>query len=173
MSEAGRPIAAARAEGMAGGVARSSTASSGARGENASCKPAEFLWKARVYWEDTDGGGIVYYANYLKFLERARTEWLRSFGHSQSQQLKESGLAFTVIGVSVEYHRPARLDDEIIITASPQRVGGAVVRFDQRIYRDTPEDLLVTAQVRVACFDTRTLRARRLPAFITQEIFAT
>ena len=132
-----------------------------------------FRHPVRVYWEDTDAGGIVYYANYLRFLERARTEWLRSFGHSQSQQLKESGLAFTVIGVSVEYHRPARLDDEIIITALPQRVGGAVVRFDQRIYRETPEDLLVTAQVRVACFDTRTLRARRLPAFITQEIFAT
>ena len=134
---------------------------------------SEFTWKARVYWEDTDGGGIVYYANYLKFMERARTEWLRSFGHSQSEQLRETGLAFAVIGLNVEYHKPALLDDEIIIGVLPQRAGGAVVRFDQRIYRGTPDDLLVTAQVRVACFDARTLKARRLPPFITQEIFAT
>ena len=133
----------------------------------------EFTWQARVYWEDTDGGGIVYYANYLKYLERARTEWLRSFGYSQSEQIKETGLAFAVIGLNVEYHRPARLDDELTIGVVPQRAGGAVVRFDQRIYRRTAEDLLVSAQVRVACFDTRTLKARRLPPFLTQEIFAT
>lgn len=132
----------------------------------------EFLWKARVYWEDTDGGGIVYYANYLKFLERARTEWLRSHGQSQSQFLREQGLTFAVIGLSIEYRRPARLDDEITIASAAQREGVTVVIFDQRIYRDTPEDLLVTAQVRVACIDTRTLRPTRLPAFITQEILA-
>lgn len=132
-----------------------------------------FAWKVRVYWEDTDGGGIVYYANYLKFLERARTEWLRSQGHSQSGQLRERGLAFVVIGLSIEYHRAARLDDEITITVGPQRVGGTVMRFDQSIYRNTPGDLLVSAQVRVACIDTRTLRATRLPAYLTEEIFTT
>jgi acyl-CoA thioester hydrolase len=134
---------------------------------------ADFVWRARVYWEDTDGGGIVYYANYLKYLERARTEWLRSFGHSQSEQLRERGLAFTVIQINVEYHRPARLDDELTITVGPERVGGTVVRFNQSIHRDSPQDLLVTAQVRVACIDMRTMRPTRLPAYLTQEIFAT
>jgi acyl-CoA thioester hydrolase len=139
----------------------------------APCTAADFVWKARVYWEDTDGGGIVYYANYLKYLERARTEWLRSFGHSQSEQLRERGLAFTVIQLNVEYHRPARLDDELTISVGPERVGGTVVRFNQVIHRDSPQQLLVTAQVRVACIDMRTMRPTRLPAYLTQEIFAT
>lgn len=133
----------------------------------------EYLWRARVYWEDTDGGGIVYYANYLKFLERARTEWLRSSGHAQSQFLRESGLAFAVISVNIEYRRPARLDDEITITCVAARQGSAVVRFDQRIYRQTPDDLLVEAQVRVACIDTRNGRPQRLPAFLTEELLPT
>jgi acyl-CoA thioester hydrolase len=136
-------------------------------------RSAGFVWKARVYWEDTDGGGIVYYANYLKYLERARTEWLRSLGQSQSEQLRERGLAFTVIQVNVEYHRPARLDDELTITVGPERIGGTVVRFNQSIHRVNPQDLLVTAQVRVACIDMRTMRPTRLPAYLTQEIFAT
>jgi acyl-CoA thioester hydrolase len=134
---------------------------------------SEFLWQTRVYWEDTDGGGIVYYANYLKFLERARTEWLRSFGHAQSEFLRDRGLAFTVLSVNIEYRRPARLDDVLTIASAAERVGGAVVRFAQRIYRGTPDDLVAEAQVRVACIDTRNLRPTRLPQFITQEILAT
>jgi acyl-CoA thioester hydrolase len=75
-----------------------------------------FSWAARVYWEDTDGGGIVYYANYLRFLERARTEWLRSLGHSQHELARTAGILFAVAGLEVEYRRPARLDDELTIT---------------------------------------------------------
>ena len=75
-----------------------------------------FSWPARVYWEDTDGGGIVYYANYLRFLERARTEWLRAHGHSQRDLAREAGILFTVVSLRVDYRAPARLDDELQIT---------------------------------------------------------
>lgn len=131
---------------------------------------SEFAWRARVYWEDTDGGGIVYYANYLKFLERARTEWLRSFGYSQSQLQRDLGIAFAVVNVNIDYRRPARLDDELTITCAAEREGVTVVHFAQRVYRQTPDDLVATAQVRVACIDTRTLRPTRLPDFLTKEI---
>lgn len=134
---------------------------------------SEFSWRARVYWEDTDGGGIVYYANYLRFLERARTEWLRSFGHSQSQLMREPGIAFAVASVNIHYRRPARLDDELTITCSAERQGGTAVHFSQKIYRDKPDDLVAEAQVRVVCIDTRTLRPTRLPEFLTQEILPT
>jgi acyl-CoA thioester hydrolase len=132
-----------------------------------------FAWPARVYWEDTDGGGIVYYANYLRFLERARTEWLRSLGYSQSALSEEPGIVFAVVSLTVEYRRPAKLDDELAITCEPEVEGAATMRFIQRIYRGGREALvtdrlLVEASVRVACVDARTLRPKRLPDFIHQ-----
>ena len=126
-----------------------------------------FSWAARVYWEDTDGGGIVYYANYLRFLERARTEWLRSLGHSQQQLAQTPGILFAVTELSVEYRRPARLDDELTITCEPRGDRAAAMRFLQRIHRAPEGDLLVEADVRVVCVDARTLRPKRLPDFIT------
>ncbi len=130
-----------------------------------------FCWSARVYWEDTDGGGIVYYANYLRFLERARTEWLRAQGYSQSTLAAEDGLVFTVVSLSVQYRRPARLDDELIISCEPVPEGSASIRFQQQITRsgrpgDPSAELLVEADVRVACLDARTLRPKRLPEFL-------
>ena len=140
-----------------------------------------FSWPARVYWEDTDGGGIVYYANYLRFLERARTEWLRSLGHSQHELARGAGILFAVSGLSVEYRRPARLDDELTITCEPRRERATVLRFAQRIYRgaaglterparESPagasDNLLVEADVRVVCVDARTLKPKRLPDFL-------
>jgi acyl-CoA thioester hydrolase len=125
-----------------------------------------FHWPARVYWEDTDGGGIVYYANYLRFLERARTEWLRSLGYSQQQLAREPGIVFTVVGLTIGYRRPARLDDELIITCEPHADRAATIRFEQAIFRGRApgdEPPLVTAEVRVACVDARTLKPRRLP----------
>src|SRR5690606_31315718 len=83
-----------------------------------------FSWPVRVYWEDTDGGGIVYYANYLRFLERARTEWLRSLGFSQQRLATEAGIIFTVVNLSVEYRRPARLDDELEVRSEVHAMGG-------------------------------------------------
>ena len=124
-----------------------------------------FSWPARVYWEDTDGGGIVYYANYLRFLERARTEWLRSLGYSQRALASDPGIVFAVVSVSVQYRRPARLDDELTVTCEPELERAATLRFTQRILR--AEEALVTAQVRVACVDARTLRPRRLPEALT------
>ncbi|HEY8509307.1 MAG TPA: tol-pal system-associated acyl-CoA thioesterase [Steroidobacteraceae bacterium] len=127
-----------------------------------------FSWPVRVYWEDTDGGGIVYYANYLRFLERARTEWLRSLGFSQQRLAAESGIIFTVVNLSVEYRRPARLDDELDVRCEVHATGGASFRFDQWIYRG--EELLLQAQVKVACVDARTMRPRRVPEQISKAL---
>jgi acyl-CoA thioester hydrolase len=134
-----------------------------------------FRWGSRVYWEDTDGGGIVYYANYLRFLERARTEWLRSLGYSQRALVEQTGIVFAVVSLNIEYRKPAQLDDELLITCEPKVEGGATIVFAQRIYRSgggaqvvdqEPASLLVEASARVACLDARTLRPRRLPAFL-------
>jgi acyl-CoA thioester hydrolase len=130
-----------------------------------------FSWPARVYWEDTDGGAIVYYANYLRFLERSRTEWLRALGHSQAQLAREPGILFTVVSIQVDYRSPARLDDELEITCEPRAEGAASLRFAQRVYRaahtaTVPRGLLVEADVRVACVDARSLKPRRLPQFL-------
>jgi acyl-CoA thioester hydrolase len=127
-----------------------------------------FTWRARVYWEDTDAGGIVYYANYLRFLERARTEWLRARGISQRALVLEPGVVFSVVALQVHYHHPARLDDMLMISCEPRRVGGASIEFDQRIWRVEGEELLLTAGVRVACLDARSMKPRRLPAVIAQ-----
>ena len=103
----------------------------------------------RVYYEDTDSGGVVYYANYLKFLERARTETLRSLGFQQQQLLEETGLAFAVRSVTAEYLKPARLDDLLQIETVIQDLGRAQVTFAQTIRRG--DEVLLTATVRVAC----------------------
>ena len=132
-----------------------------------------FTWPARVYWEDTDGGAIVYYANYLRFLERARTEWLRSYGHSQAALARDPGILFTVVSLQVDYRAPARLDDELEISCRPCAEGGASLRFAQSIHRagDAPH-LLLDATVRVACLDVRSLRPRRLPEFLVSALRA-
>ena len=132
-----------------------------------------FTWPARVYWEDTDGGAIVYYANYLRYLERARTEWLRARGYSQQVLAREPGILFTVVSLQVDYRAPARLDDLLTISCEPRADGMASLRFLQRIHRSaadgTPAQLLVEANVRVACIDARTLRPRRPPDFLVAE----
>jgi acyl-CoA thioester hydrolase len=138
-------------------------------GEAASNLPdSVFSWPARVYWEDTDGGGVVYYANYLKFLERARTEWLRSLGLVQTQLAKDPGIIFVVASLTIDYRRPARLDDALMISSACARDGAACLRFDQRIMRN--DELLVEASVRVACLDAATFRPKRLPDSIAKRI---
>ena len=111
----------------------------------------------------------MYYANYLRFLERARTEWLRAQGFSQHSLAEQPGILFAVTKVEVSYQRPARLDDELAVTCELKRAGAASLRFAQRIYRR--DELLTTAEVRVACIDARTLRPQRLPDFL-QDLFA-
>jgi acyl-CoA thioester hydrolase len=130
-----------------------------------------FTWQARVYWEDTDAGGIVYYANYLKFLERARSEWLRTRGISQSALALDPGILFSVVAVEAQYQRPARLDDVLWISCEPVRDGGATVAFVQRIWRDGGNrEQLLQAKVRIACVDARSLKPRRLPEVIVREL---
>jgi acyl-CoA thioester hydrolase len=135
-----------------------------------------FTWPARVYWEDTDGGGIVYYANYLRFLERARTEWLRAQGHSQQVLARDPGILFTVVSLEVEYRAAARLDDELEISCRPRAEGAASLRFAQQIHRreEGPGGarLLVQASVRVACVDAARMRPRRLPEFLVNAMAA-
>ena len=137
---------------------------------------SEFRWPARVYWEDTDGGAIVYYANYLRFLERARTEWLRQHGHSQAELARRPGILFAVVSLQVDYRAPARLDDELEITCEPRPQGAASLLFAQRIYHapkagtaHSPSALL-EAQVRIACVDAASLRPRRLPQFLLDAV---
>lgn len=129
------------------------------------------MWQARVYWEDTDAGGIVYYANYLRFLERARSEWLRARGVSQRALALDPGILFSVVSVEAQYRRPARLDDILAISCEPVRDGGASLAFGQRLWRGDPAgELLLTASVRVACLDAGSLKPRRLPQVILQEL---
>jgi acyl-CoA thioester hydrolase len=125
-----------------------------------------FSWPVRVYWEDTDGGGIVYHASYLRFLERARTEWLRSLGWSQVGLAAEPGIVFAVASLTIDYRRPARLDDALEVSCEPSVPGPASVLFRQEIYRSAPDgarELLVTAAVKVACVNSTSFRPQRLP----------
>ena len=130
---------------------------------------SRFSWEARVYWEDTDGGGIVYYANYLRYLERARTEWLRQRGIVQSVLARDAGILFAVVALSVEYRSAARLDDLLHISCLPERAGPATLGFRQDIRRGSATgELLLEGSARVACLDAATLRPRRLPAAILE-----
>jgi len=130
-----------------------------------------FRHSARVYWEDTDAGGVVYYANYLRFLERARTEWLRARGFHQNELAAERGLLFAVAEVNIRYRGPARLDDLLVISCQPQAEGGASVMFKQQIHRDRDDgELLAEASVRVVCVGADDFRPRRLPPEILGEL---
>ena len=114
-----------------------------------------------VYWEDTDAGGVVYYANYLRFLERCRTDWLRALGVDQQQLRAERKLQFVVVNITVDFLRPAVLHDEIIVTAALERLAGATIHFGQTIMRGGEQ--LIDAAVRVACLDSGTLKPRAIP----------
>ncbi len=120
-----------------------------------------FSIKYRVYWEDTDAGGVVYYANYLKFMERCRTEWLRALGIDQLRLRAERQMQFAVVNVKVDFLRPAVLNDEVLVTAELERLSGATITFKQTIMRD--ETQLIDASARVACLDSGTLKPRAIP----------
>ena len=117
--------------------------------------------RVRVYWEDTDAGGVVYYANYLKFLERCRTEWLRALGIDQPRLKAGRGLQFVVVNVTVDFLCPAVLDDEVLVTAELVKLTGATIQFKQAIWRQDIQ--LIDATARVACLDSATLRPRAIP----------
>ena len=130
----------------------------------------EFTVPVRVYYEDTDAGGVVYYANYLKFFERARTEWLRSLGFEQGELARDPGVVFVVAGVEVDYKRPARFDDALTVSVAIAERGRAGFTFAQQVRRGA--ELLVDARVRVACVDAESFKPRPLPEPITARIDA-
>ena len=121
-----------------------------------------FSWPIRVYWEDTDGGGVVYHANYLRFLERARTEWLRSVGIGQEALRRDQDVVFAIRAVQMDFLAPARLDDELIATVEVTAVRGASLAFRQLLVRADGTEL-VRATVRAACLTASTFRPRALP----------
>ena len=123
--------------------------------------------KQRVYWEDTDAGGVVYYANYLKFMERCRTDWLRFLGIDQSRLRSDRHLQFAVVNVQVDFLRPAVLNDEILVTAELERLSGATISFKQTIMRGDVQ--LIEASTRVACVDSGTLKPRAIPKDLFME----
>lgn len=132
--------------------------------------PSVFTWAVRVYYEDTDAGGIVFYANYLKFFERARTEWLRAAGVKQQELIDREGAAFVVRSATIDYHAPARLDDELTLTLSIEKLGRASVQFAQKAY--CGDRLLAAASVKVGCVDIATVRPRSLPGDVAAKMRA-
>ncbi len=129
-----------------------------------------FIWPVRVYYEDTDSGGVVYYANYLKFMERARTEWLRAHGFEQDALLRDQRLLFAVRALNVDYHRPARFNDQLEVVSRVAETGGASLTFAQTIRRTGSADLLCSARVKVACLDADRFQPRRTPWELVREI---
>ncbi len=127
-----------------------------------------FSWPIRVYWEDTDAGGIVFYANYLKFFERARTEWLRSLGIGQQQLKASTGGMFVVAQTSIRYLHPARLDDELMVTASLQQSGRASMTIEQQVLKKNT--LLCEGSIRIGWVDISSMQAARIPLTIIESL---
>lgn len=128
-----------------------------------------FQWPVRVYIEDTDTGGIVYYVNYLKFMERARTELLRHHGVSQ-QSLADEDIIFVVTHAECDYRKPARLDDELLIDVEIQSVSPTRVTFSQRIVRSSDSVLLCQGRIIVACVTATQMKPRRWPANLIEQL---
>ncbi|MES9854096.1 MAG: tol-pal system-associated acyl-CoA thioesterase [Candidatus Thiodiazotropha sp. L084R] len=129
-----------------------------------------FTWPVRVYYEDTDAGGVVYYANYLKFMERARTEWLRSKGFEQDQLVQQDGIIFAVRHVDVGYHHPARFNDALEVSARVLQKGRASLTFHQEVIRTLDSQILCQGEIRIACVNMTTMRPTPIPEHIMLEI---
>ena len=127
-----------------------------------------FHWPVRVYWEDTDAGGVVYYANYLKFMERARSEWLRALGFEQDVLRDEAGVVFVVRRVEIDYLSSARFNDQIDVDVSVHEVGRASFSVKQTLTRGPTR--LVSAQLRLACVDASHFKPVRIPPPILQAL---
>jgi len=128
-----------------------------------------FSWPVRVYYEDTDTGGIVYYANYLKFFERARTEWLRSFGLNQDKLAQKEGLIFVVRRASLDFIRPARLDDMLEVTVEPLKLARVyVLQLAQEARRGA--QVLARAEIQVACLNLGDFKPVAIPQFLRDKL---
>ena len=130
--------------------------------------PKPFSWPVRVYYEDTDAGGVVYYANYLKFFERARTEWLRSFSLNQDKLAQEEGLIFVVRRASLDFVRPARLDDVLEVTVEPRKLARVYVELAQEARRGA--QVLARAEIQVACLRLRGFKPVAIPQFVRAKL---
>jgi acyl-CoA thioester hydrolase len=131
---------------------------------------ASFAWPVRVYYEDTDAQGVVYYANYFRFMERARTEWLRALGVDQRALLDDERRMFVVTGTQADFVAPARFNDQILVTARLAGLARATFDIEQNIYRDRLDgELLLRGRVRAAYLDADTLRPLRVPASLFEE----
>jgi acyl-CoA thioester hydrolase len=127
-----------------------------------------FCWRVRVYYEDTDAAGVVYYANYLKFLERARTEWLRAAGFEQTLLRDQYEIVFVVRALAIEYVLPARFNDDLVVSVAVNAARGGLLELAQSVRRDGA--LLVTASVKVACVNTSSFKPVRIPTPILEKI---
>jgi acyl-CoA thioester hydrolase len=127
-----------------------------------------FSHTTRVYWEDTDAGGVVFYANYLKFFERARTEWLRALGVGQQALRDATGAIFVVSDTQVSYRRPARLDDVLRVTVSLREAGRASLKVHQQAWRG--DELLAESRIRIGCVDAASFRPVRIPGNVMERL---
>lgn len=132
--------------------------------------PETFRWPVRVYYEDTDAGGVVYYANYLKFFERARTEWLRQLGFEQDDLRRRLGLVFAVRRACVDYLSPARFNDRLVVTASISRSGRAGLDFHQEAIRDADARPCARGEISVVCLRLDDWRPARMPLELLERI---
>jgi len=137
--------------------------------------PPSFHWPVRVYYEDTDAGGIVFYANYLKFFERARTEWLRSAGIALQALSESHRVMFVVKSTAVDYHASAKLDDELKLTVVVERLGRASLQFVQEAWRVSgdQQQLLATGRIKVGCVDMASFRPCPMPDLVLESIRTT
>jgi acyl-CoA thioester hydrolase len=139
-------------------------------------KAKEFSWPVRVYYEDTDSGGVVYYANYLKFMERARTELLRSLGFHQDQLQQELDIIFAVHSANIQYKKPARFNDELNVITSIVSLSAASILFKQTVHLnaslhgDAVADTLAEAEIKIACLNAESFKPKSIPASIKEKI---
>lgn len=131
-----------------------------------------FSWPIRVYFEDTDMAGVVYYANYLRFMERARTEWLRTLGFEQDRLRADEHLVFAVRRAEVEYRRPARFNDVLMVESRVLHVGRASIDFSQEVLRQDNDKrvLLVQGRIKVACLDAQTFKPAAMPRLLLEAV---
>jgi len=130
----------------------------------------EFSWPIRVYYEDTDSGGVVYYANYLKFMERARTEMLRSMGFEQDQLIEEQGVIFAVHSLSVQYKKPAVFNDELVVKSKIIDCRRASLNFSQTVLRVADETILCESEIKIACLSVEKFTSMAIPKTMWSKI---
>ncbi|MBQ8829003.1 MAG: tol-pal system-associated acyl-CoA thioesterase [Burkholderiaceae bacterium] len=124
-------------------------------------QPTTFDWPVRVYYEDTDAAGVVYYANYLRFLERARTEWMRHLGWEQQKMREELGMIFVVASINAQYRKPAKLDDKLIVRCHVKEIRKASLMFIQDVFRE--DELLLHSEVRCGSLNVETMKPKVMP----------